>query len=178
MGIRANFGDAIAVLTRAARYCEDDTGKLMRGLADEAVDEVKSLISDGFDRERDPSGKPWAHRKDKEPHSTLDKTGLMRAGWQVKRTAKNRISITNKITRAAYHQNGVRGGTMIRPKAGGVLAWQGPNGAAFSRGHKQGKIPARRMIPSGGTLGRIWSGRLKKRLAKPLYQGFKKAFTP
>lgn len=127
-------------------------------LAEETLD----LVREGFEKARDPSGRPWAPLKIRSG-TPLSDTGGLRSSWSVRQRSAKGFSVASHKAYAIFHQGGtgVFGPRKkpIKPKAAKVLAFKGPSGTIFAKSVKGS--PKRRMVPESGRLPALWKKRLK-----------------
>lgn len=139
------------------------------------------LVRRGFAREAEPSGKKWKRRSRKQfakgkvsayeraaraqagdhaarpNHPILDKTGALKKSWRVAFADARGFKIASDNKVAGYHQRGVQGGKIIRPRTAKALAFPSGNRIAVFSKVKQGKIVARPMVPrTSRSLPREW----------------------
>jgi hypothetical protein len=137
--------------------------------------ETKRLIDQGFAKRRAPNGKKWARRSRSNPgtHPILEKTGRLRKSWLVKSVNQHKFTVASMSKIAAYHQDGVRGGKIIRPKRASHLAFAVKGGMVFAKKVKQGRIPRRPMVPDGGRLPVKWRFKYAQKAAGAFLKALK-----
>ena len=111
-----------------------------RQLAEETVE----MIREGFEKEKDPYGKPWAPIRLRDGRILQDSGGL-KASWFVKSLGKGTFTVASAKAYAKFHQEGTGiygvSGQRIRPKKARALAF---GGRAFA---SVAGTPKRKMVP-------------------------------
>lgn len=123
----------------------------LHNLAGRATDE---LVREGFRRETDPYGVPWAPTKRSNP--VLHDTGALEDGIRWKADSRALIfRTTGKANEyAAYHQYGTRASTRARGKGGRFRSKKGTaklKRAAVGITYIPG-LPARKFLPDEGRM--------------------------
>lgn len=151
------------------------------------------LIEWGFRNEREPSGKRWKRRSKKQfkrgkstaferlaradaggkqsrpNHPILQDTEKLKKGWRISLVTRQGFELRNYNRLALIHQNGIKGGKIIRPKKAKALAFASGNRIAVFKKVKQGAIPARPMVPrASARLPRRWSAAFEKSASRLL----------
>jgi phage gpG-like protein len=144
-------------------------------VANQLAEETLDLVKEGFEKSRDPTGKPWAPLAIRNG-KPLEDTGGLKASWSVDRKGKRGFSIISHKAYAIFHQEGtgIHGPRKkpIKPKKkGGVLAFKGPSGTIFAKSVKG--APKRRMLPREH-LPPLWQKRLKETAIETLEELYRK----
>lgn len=155
--MKASFGGNTHVLkgwaSKAQRFSDDALDFVSLQLAEEAIELVRSGISDG----RDPHGRRYRTLalRDGQP---LRDTGRLQASWHRKRSGRDGFTIASSANYAIYHQlgTGIYGPKRrpIKPVKAKALSIPTPGGTMFRRSVKG--TPKRRMVPSRGPLPAKW----------------------
>lgn len=67
------------------------------------------LIKDGWDKQADPYGKPWAPKKVADGRAVLvGKTARLKGGWHTTRADRRGFAIAPSVDYGVFHQSGTR----------------------------------------------------------------------
>lgn len=149
-GVTGDFG-SLAAWERAFRSAP----KTLQEMAQPMAEEVLGLVQEGFAKEQNPYGEPWAPKAIPDGRSILvGKTARLRRGWHVKRAGKSGFMVAPSVDYAGLHQNPTK--KRIKAKNGKALAFSGGGATMFRRSVKP--PPQRMMVPvSARGLPREWS---------------------
>lgn len=121
--------------------------ELVEQMSEAAAEEALDLVAEGFQKQQDPYGTPWAPKKVDDGRPILvGETTRLRRGWHKRKTGKGKWTIAPSVEYAAAHQD-----PQPRPKWGGK------------------KLPQRMMIPSKARgIPAEWQRRIQEALSEAL----------
>lgn len=117
--IRGDFGVVDGWAKRVG-----NVAKVKRAILANVGEELIELVREGFDRQGDPYGSPWAPTL--RGGRILQDTGALRTGWHRKSLSSSQVSIGPSVSYARYHQSGTRHmpARKMVPDAGLPAGWQ------------------------------------------------------
>lgn len=152
-----HFGEAVGRLGGSSA---------MTALSRELGDESLKLIAEGFAKERDPYGLPWA-RKYPDGRKVLDgSTHRLARSFAIKSSGPWGVIVGSNLSRSRFPQSGTGlfgpRKQRIRSRTGGMLRFTSPGGATLFRASVKGQ-QQRRMVPIKGLPAPVWNRAIKKR---------------
>jgi hypothetical protein len=146
----------------------------MTAVSSAMADATIELIDEGFEQEREPSGKPWREKAFPDGKPVLEQSGQLRKSFRKKQVSSRGFTVgsDNEAFKFAQYGTGVYGRKRrrIKPKGGGALAWS-IGGRTFFASSVAG-APKRLMLPVGGRVPTLWRQRLNKRAKTRLLEIF------
>jgi hypothetical protein len=161
-------GDFAKLQKLAQRLANLSGQNAMTAVSSAMADAAIELIDEGFDQERDPSGRPWHEKVFPDGRAVLQgKSGNLRRSFYKKQVSSRGFDVASSDPKFAFHQGGTGKygphGGRIYPKKGKRLGFK-VGGHLYGFASVAG-APKRKMLPDAGKSPGYWTARLKTRAA-------------
>lgn len=138
----------------------------MTAVSSALADATLELVDEGFEQEREPSGKPWPGKVFPNGKGILDGVGRLRKSFRKKQVSSRGFTVSSNDPKFIWHQGGtgIYGPRKrrIRPLKKKTLAWKVGGKSFFARSVEG--APKRKMLPDpGGRVPAHWTRRLSQR---------------